>query len=125
LFPAPTITVTGTKFEMTGVPDNSAFQILASTTGYHPTYSPTVSVESSDISDFQAPAASNAFVTALASGFSVTPAAGKGVLMLHLLDAQGTPRAGVGVPPNPAGTPPPAPHIPAAVREKLEQLKGN
>jgi hypothetical protein len=95
LFPAPTVTVTGTKFEMTGVPDNSAFQILASTTGYHPTYSPTVSVESSDVSDIQLPTASDAFVTALATGFSVTPAAGKGVLMLHLLDAQGTPRAGV------------------------------
>jgi len=37
----------------------------------------------------------------------------------------GAPRAGVGVPPVPAGAPPPNPNIPAAVREKLEQLKGN
>jgi hypothetical protein len=38
----------------------------------------------------------------------------------------GTPRAGVGVPPPPpAGTPPQNPNIPAAVRQKLEQLKGN
>ena len=37
----------------------------------------------------------------------------------------GAPRAGVGAPPVPAGAPPPNPNIPAAVREKLEQLKGN
>ena len=36
----------------------------------------------------------------------------------------GAPR-GVGAPPVPAGSPPPNPNIPAAVREKLEQLKGN
>jgi hypothetical protein len=95
LLPAPSVTVTGSMFTMTGVPDNSAFQILASTTGYHPTYSPTIAVLESDIENVRVPTASDAFVTSLASGFGVTPAAGKGVLMLQLLDANGVPRAGV------------------------------
>lgn len=94
LLPAPSITVTGATFVMTGVPDNSTFQILASTTGYRPTYS-SASVVASDLDDVKAPTASEAFVAALASGFSVTPQAGKGVLMLHLVDAQSMPRAGV------------------------------
>jgi len=95
LIPPPTVTVNGATFMLTGVPDNSAFQLLASTSGFHATYSPVVLVATDDVSGVKAPLAGDGFISALVSGFSITPAAGKGTVMLHLLDASGTPRAGV------------------------------
>jgi hypothetical protein len=94
--PLPTITANGAHFVIDGVPENSAFQILASAAPTHrPTYSPAVEVISDDRDGVKAFAVSEQFMTSLASGFGVTPSAAKGVLLIHLVDAAGTAKAGV------------------------------
>jgi hypothetical protein len=96
LMPLPTITANGAHFVIDGVPENSAFQILASAAPTHrPTYSPAVEVISDDRDGVKAFAVSEQFMTSLASGFGVTPSAAKGVLLIHLVDAAGTAKAGV------------------------------
>ena len=84
LIPAPTITVTGADFTIDGVPENSAFQILASVPPTHrATYSQAIEVISDDLDGVKVQAVSEDFLAALASGFSVTPSAGKGVLLVQ------------------------------------------
>src|SRR5262245_41834967 len=96
LDPAPKITVEGSRFTLDGVPENSAFQILATVAPTHRgTYSPVIEVGVADVDNAKAFAVSEQFLTGLASGFSVTPTAAKGVLLLHLVDATGAPKAGV------------------------------
>jgi hypothetical protein len=96
LMPLPTITSSGAHFTIDGVPENSAFQILASSAPTHrATYSPAVEVLSDDRDGVKAYAVSEQFMTSLASGFGVTPSAAKGVLLIHLVDATGTAKAGI------------------------------
>jgi hypothetical protein len=96
LMPLPTITANGAHFTIDGVPENSAFQILASSPPTHrPTYSPAVEVVSDDRDGVKAYAVSEQFMTSLATGFGVTPSAAKGVLLIHLVDATGAAKAGI------------------------------
>lgn len=92
----PTITVTGADFSISGVPENSAFQVLASVPPSHrATYSPTISVTTMSVTGIKSYAVSEAFLTKLATGFSVTPSAANGILLVHLTDMSGMPKAGI------------------------------
>jgi hypothetical protein len=96
LSPLPKITVEGAAFTLEGVPENSAFQLLASVpTTHRATYSQLIEVISDDVDGVQIKTVSEQFVSALATGFGVTPSAAKGILMLQLVDAAGTAKAGV------------------------------
>ncbi|HTL38773.1 MAG TPA: hypothetical protein VL326_36835 [Kofleriaceae bacterium] len=96
LDPAPTITTTGSMFTIDGVPENSAFQILATAAPtHHATYSPAVTVISDDVDGVKAYSVSETFLQAMATGFNVTPSATKGILLIHLVDGQGMPKSGV------------------------------
>src|SRR5437764_15176255 len=54
LEPAPMVSVQGATFTMTPVPDNSAFQILASAApSYRATYSPTTVIATTDLNGVQ------------------------------------------------------------------------
>src|ERR1043165_6757810 len=89
LSPAPTITTTGSMFTIDGVPENSAFQILATAAPtHHATYSPAVTVISDDIDGVKAYAVSEMFLQAMATGFNITPSATKGILLLHLVRSE-------------------------------------
>jgi len=95
LMPDPMITTQGAAFTIKGVPENSAFQILASAPSHRPTFSASVLVGTDDVSDARATAVSDAFVTALATGFNVTPSAGRGILLARVVNDRGEPKAGV------------------------------
>lgn len=96
LIPLPTITANGSHFIIDGVPENSAFQIMASSAPTHrATYSPAVEVISDDRDGVKAFAVSEEFMTSIASGFAVTPSAAKGVLLIHLVDGAGAAKSGV------------------------------
>ena len=96
LLPLPTITANGSHFIIDGVPENSAFQILASSAPTHrATYSAAVEVISDDRDGIKAYAVAEQFMSTIASGFGVTPSAAKGVLLIHLVDAGGVAKSGV------------------------------
>jgi hypothetical protein len=96
LEPPPKVTAQGASFTIDGVPENSGFQILASAAPTHrATFSQAVVVTTDDLKDVRAPAVSEAFLAKLATAFTVTPTAAKGVLFVHLLDAAGKGRSGV------------------------------
>lgn len=96
LAPVPTVTSQGASFTITGVPENSAFQILASApTTHRSTFSDAVIVDEDDLRDVKVPAVSEAFLGLLATGFGVSPSAAKGVLLARVVDDRGMPKAGV------------------------------
>lgn len=95
LLPAPTITSEGASFTIGRVPDNSAFQILASAPDHRATFSEAVIVGTEDLRGVRAPVVGEAFLAGLASGFGVTPSAARGVLLARVVDDRGEPRAGV------------------------------
>lgn len=96
LLPAPQISAQGASFTITGIPENSAFQIFAGAPPTHrSTFSQAVVVTNSDVSGIKAPAVSETYLTSLATGFNVTPTAARGVLFVRLVDANGMPKAGV------------------------------
>lgn len=95
LMPAPMITSQGAAFTIKGVPDNSAFQILASAPSHRPTFSEAVIVGTDNLRDVSAAVVSDAFVASLASAFGVTATAGRGVLLARVVNDRGEPKAGV------------------------------
>ncbi|HEX5058100.1 MAG TPA: hypothetical protein VFV99_02015 [Kofleriaceae bacterium] len=96
LSPTPKVTVEGAAFTIDGVPENSAFQVLASVpTSHRPTYSQVIEVVSDDVDGVSVKTVSEQFLGTLATGFGVTPSAAKGVLLLHLVDGAGAGKAGV------------------------------
>lgn len=96
LLPPPQITAHGADFTITGIPENSAFQVLAGAPPTHrSTFSPAIVVTSSDLDGVQVPVVSEELLGTIASGFGVTPTAAKGVLFVRLVDGSGAPRAGV------------------------------
>jgi hypothetical protein len=92
--PLPTVDHQGASFTLDNVAPNSAFGILAVADGHRSTLSQVVVTEG-DVTGIALPVVSESFLTALASAFGVAPSASKGVVLLHLLDAAGKPRAGV------------------------------
>ena len=96
LSPAPQVTSQGATFTIEGIPENSAFHILASVPPTHrATYSPAVTVTTDDLDGVQAFAVSESFLATMSSAFGVNPSAGRGILFAQLVDSGGTPRAGV------------------------------
>jgi len=96
LSPAPRITSQGASFTIAGIPENSAFQVLASAPPTHrATFSESVVVTDADLHDVEAMVVSEELVARLASGFGITPTAATGVLLLQLVDDAGEPAANV------------------------------
>ncbi len=96
LSPTPKVTVEGATFTLDGVPENSAFQLLASVPSTHrATYSQVIEVIADDLEGVKISTVSEQFVASLASGFAVTPSAAKGILFMHLVDGTGAAKAGV------------------------------
>jgi hypothetical protein len=96
LSPVPEVTTRGADFTIAGIPENSAFQILASAPPAHrQTFSPAVVVTDFDKDGVKAPVVSEALLGQLASAFGVTPTAAKGVLFVRLVDSAGAPKTGV------------------------------
>lgn len=96
LDPTPTITVEGATFAIDGIPENSAFQVLASVpTSHRATYSQLIEVVADDVDGVKVQTVSEQFLATLATGFGVTPSAAKGVLLMHLVDGAGAAKAGV------------------------------
>lgn len=93
--PAPEISAEGAEFSITPIPENSIFQILASASGYRPTYSQAIEVRSADVHGLRVPVVSGAMIDAAAAAFDVTPTAAKGIVIVKLTDAGGAPRAGL------------------------------
>lgn len=96
LTPAPRIEAEGASFTITGVPENSAFQLLAGAPPTHrQTFSEAVVVGTEDVAEVHAPVVSEAFLGMLATRFEVTPTAARGVLLAQVVDETGAPKAGV------------------------------
>ncbi len=96
LVTATQITSQGAAFTIKGVPDNSAFQILAAAPPtYRATFSEAVIVEDDDLRGVTATVVSETFLSALATGFGVSPTAARGVLLARVVNAAGQPLAGV------------------------------
>lgn len=95
LVPEPMVTTQAAAFTIKGVPDNSAFQILASAPAHRPTFSPAVIVGTDDVREARALTVGDTFISTLATGFGVTPSAGRGILLARVVDAAGQPKAGV------------------------------
>ena len=94
LSPLPMIDRQGASFTLTGVAPNSAFGVLAVADGHRSTLSQVV-VVTEDVDGVKLPVVAEPFITSLASAFGVTPSPAKGIVLVHLIDAAGKPRAGV------------------------------
>jgi hypothetical protein len=96
LLPVPRITAQGPAFTIEGIPENSAFQVLASAPPtHHATFSQAVIVTSTDLDGVKALVVDETFLAGLATAFGVTPSAANGMLFIHLVDSTGAPKAGV------------------------------
>lgn len=94
--PSPSVAISGAAFTITEVPENSAFQLLATAPPTHrSTFSPAIVVTDASVDGVRAPTVSQAFLDQLAAGFAVTPTAAKGILLVRLVDAAGQPRTGI------------------------------
>jgi hypothetical protein len=94
LDPAPEVTVDGASFELSGVPGNSVFQILAgSPPDYRSTYAATVTVDDGDVTGVAATVLSEEYVAKLADAFGV--ADDGSLVLVQATDGDGAPRAGV------------------------------
>jgi len=92
--PLPTVDRQGASFTLTNVPPNAEFSMLAVAAGHRSTLSQVV-VATDDLDGIKLPVVAETFVTGLASAFGVVPSSSKGIVLLHLLDADGKPLAGV------------------------------
>jgi hypothetical protein len=97
LLPAPEISLEGAAFEISGVPANSAFQLLATAPLlYRPTFSPLISLGEEDLTEAVAPVVSELFLAQLISAFGITPNAERGILLARVVDGNtGLPKTGV------------------------------
>jgi hypothetical protein len=93
LNPPPTISVTGADFEITGVAPFSVFQILSGAPPDYPNhYNVATEVEDADVSGVQARVVSETFLAAMQTEFNVTPAAGTGIIIGHVIADDGSAR---------------------------------
>ncbi len=93
--PDAMVTDNGAAFTIENVPDNSLFQLEATASTYAATYSPAMTTTTGDLTGIKAYAVPQAWVTATASGYSVTPSPTMGILMVQLVDSSGAPKSGV------------------------------
>lgn len=91
--PLPAVDLQGTSFTLSGVTQSSAFSVLVVAAGHRSTLSQVVVTTASV--DIALPVVAESFVTGLATAFGVAPSSAKGIVLLHLVDATGKPRAGV------------------------------
>jgi len=93
---APTITTQGSSFTLSGVPDNSVFQILVSAPlAYRTTFSDAVVVGTEDLAEVRVRAVREVFLGDLATAFGITPSAARGVLLGRVVDSGDAPKPGV------------------------------
>jgi len=96
LAPAPMVSTTGSDFQIGGIPENSAFQILAGAPPTHrSTFSTSVIVIDADLTGIKVQAVSETYLASLATAFGVTPTAAKGVLFVKLVNSAGLGQADV------------------------------
>lgn len=93
--PPPMITTQGSMFTITGVPEYSVFQILASATDYRPTFSEVIEVTNENLTGVEARVVKSSYIDGIAMAFGITPTAAKGIVIVKLVDAMGMPRAGI------------------------------
>lgn len=96
LHPPPDIATDGAQFTLSGVPPISAFQVRAELApAYRPTVSPTILAVTSNVTGATAWAVGESYLATLAAGFGITPGAGTGILLVHLVGPDGTPKQDV------------------------------
>lgn len=96
LVPSPTVTVSGSTFELSGIPPFSNFHVLAGSPPNHrSTYSTVVLVEDADLSGITFEALSEDFIESLYTAYGVTETDGTSLVVAKLVDDQGAPLAGV------------------------------
>jgi len=96
LTPEPMIVQSGASFTLSGVPEVSAFQLVAMMPPtYVPTVSPTIIAGKSDVSGARGYLVATNYLTALVNGFGVTTDSTRGVLLLHLLTPDGQPKPNI------------------------------
>lgn len=96
LNPPPQITTNGADFTLTDIPEISAFQVRADLSPmYRPTFSPTILAVKSNVTGAKAWAVSESYIGTLASGFGITQSTNAGLLLVHLVGPDGTPKQNV------------------------------
>jgi hypothetical protein len=96
LNPPPQITTNGADFTLTDIPEISAFQVRAELSPtYRATISPTILAVKANVSGAKAWAVSENFLGTLATGFGVSPNASAGILLVHLVGPDGTPKQNI------------------------------
>ena len=92
---ATKLVIDGARFTLTGVPKNSAFQLLVTASDHRSTFSVTLVVEEEDLEEVKLPVVSGSFIDDLARAFTTAPNPQRGVLLARVVDASGAPKAGV------------------------------
>jgi hypothetical protein len=96
LTPPPVVSVKADEFVLEGVPAHSVIYLLAGgMPDGHNTFSPPVGVEAADVTGVAAATLKESSLTAMSMAFGVTPKPGTGMLLVHAVDSQRTPQAGV------------------------------
>jgi hypothetical protein len=94
LVPAPELELRDAAITIAEVPADSAFGLLVTAPLHRPTYDQVI-VKDAALDGVQLPIAGEAFVADLAAAFGVAPSPARGIVLLHLIDDAGRPRAGV------------------------------
>jgi hypothetical protein len=96
LTPPPSVSISGSSFTLSDVLTDSVFSILAgSPPDYRTTYNVAPAVAKADVSGVKAYVVKETTIADFATGFSVTPTAGKAVVFAHFVDAMGAGVAGI------------------------------
>jgi hypothetical protein len=95
LVPSPTVTQQSASFTITNVPENSAFQVLATAPSHRATFSDAVYVADQDLRDVKVPVVSEPFLASISAGFGVSPTGARGILLAQVVDDRGMPKANV------------------------------
>lgn len=96
LVPAPAVAVKGDIFTIGNIPPSSVFHLLTSREpDYRATYGSAVEVDASNVTGLVLEAMSEDYISALASAFNVTPAAGTSILVVRALGEDGMPLADI------------------------------
>jgi hypothetical protein len=94
--PAPTVSVTGADYMVSGIPPYSVFYLLAgSPPDYRNTFSLPVSVVTSDVTGVAAPIVPEQYLADLQKAFVVNPTSNTGILFVQVVDGNNAPKAGV------------------------------
>ncbi len=96
LIPAPTVSVTGASYQISGIAPFSVFHVLAGAAPTHrSTYNMASTVDAADVTGVVSRALAETTLTAYQTAFAVTPMAGRGILIARTVDMTGSARAGI------------------------------